>query len=709
MAQKKDSTGPISINDLSNQDFENLAKQLNEKRNSTFYGLNQSRQDAEYTKEEIRQMRESNDKKLYKSPAEVISSYSCVWENGKVGYFIPFEHKPLNGDFLPAQLGGGQKDGKGLRFVQSHKNDNETFFLLSQNNAIILSGFGVYVLEQWGADLNELFENYTNRRYKKIAEQWRNKNFPKKIDQLVKLNILKLLRELEIKKWNEATITDFLTTTDNDKLKFCVEEFIDWLDKFLQFENKKDEIEYVTNIKLQKVTIGNGWANGKSGQFQDFNNDYQFRFCETDENGYHYLLNDEEQRKLPVLACGFVAWLIKHWGTDTQTIYSGYLQARLDQYKSSHKNDADVLKRDLDSEFFEQYNSQEEKFVLQSEAIFDFVSDDDVKKIKNYISNYFDFIGKYLPYKIYNSFDEAIRECNMDDKILLHSITKFLNPSYRLPINIFNDILMIRATHLTEPSKCIKFIRDNYNNTAQEYTILIHILKNTVDRNCDLQLLLPDISIKKDLTDVYDNLQNSIRKKLTVHFDILRGVLLIDESDPSKIYTTLNITDEIALHFLSTQPETRKHFYLLPPNVDDLIEKYKAKQSKNANSDFSSKSKGQKSADAQKNDNLSTEPFDIFSNFLLIKNQDSIRSIVEIIRSDLNVSKAPNLSVALFTVALQKKNYLSSTINKTKYHKALVGLFGKQAGTRAKFNEKFGEVNDELYETNLVEYIKRLP
>jgi hypothetical protein len=70
---------------------------------------------------------------------------------------------------------------------------------------------------------------------------------------------------------------------------------------------------------------------------------------------------------------------------------------------------------------------------------------------------------------------------------------------------------------------------------------------------------------------------------------------LIDKSDPSKIYTTLNLTDEIALHFLSTQPETRKHFYLLPPNVDELIEEYKFKQSVNANSDFSFKSKGQKS------------------------------------------------------------------------------------------------------------------
>lgn len=265
---------------------------------------------------------------------------------------------------------------------------------------------------------------------------------------------------------------------------------------------------------------------------------------------------------------------------------------------------------------------------------------------------------------------------------------------------------MIRATHLTEPSKCRNFIRDNYNNTSQEYIILIHILKNTLDRNCDLQLLLPDISIKKDLTDVYDNLQNSIRKNLTVHFDILRGALLIDKSDSSKIYTTINITDEIALHFLSTQPETRKHFYLLPPNVDELIEEYKSKHSKKKNNNFPVKTKGQKTANKNKS---FTEPINVFSKFLQITNPDTIKSIVEIISSDLKVSKSPNLSVALFTVALQRKCYLSSVLNKTQYHKALVGLFGEKAGTRAKFNEKFNEIIQELYVTNLDEYIKRLP
>jgi hypothetical protein len=227
-----------------------------------------------------------------------------------------------------------------------------------------------------------------------------------------------------------------------------------------------------------------------------------------------------------------------------------------------------------------------------------------------------------------------------------------------------------------------------------------------VDRNCDLQLLLPDISIKKDLTDVYDSHQNSIRKKLTVHFDIPRGALLIDKSDPSKIYTTLNITDEIALHFLATQPETRKKFYLLPPNVDELIKEYKSKHCKKKNNNSPVKTKGQKTANQN---NSPTEPNNGFSNFLQIENHDTINRIVEIIRSDLKVSKSPNLSIALFTVALQKKNYVSSTINKTQYHKALVGLFGDAAGTRAKFNEWFGEINQNLHEDKLEKYINRLP
>lgn len=107
--------------------------------------------------------------------------------------------------------------------------------------------------------------------------------------------------------------------------------------------------------------------------------------------------------------------------------------------------------------------------------------------------------------------------------------------------------------------------------------------------------------------------------------------------------------------------------------------------------------------------NTILDPLNEFAGFLLINNQTIISSIVEIIKSDLKNSKSKNLSTALFTVALQKKGYLASTINKTKYHNAFVGLFGKEAGTRAKFTEKVGEIAQDQYEGKLTEYINRLP
>jgi len=60
MAPKKDpkKNAPITINDLSIQDFENLVKKVSEDNKNTFYALNQqlnsnlnkSLQEAEYTK-----------------------------------------------------------------------------------------------------------------------------------------------------------------------------------------------------------------------------------------------------------------------------------------------------------------------------------------------------------------------------------------------------------------------------------------------------------------------------------------------------------------------------------------------------------------------------------------------------------------------------------------------------------------------------------
>ncbi|MDR1644786.1 MAG: hypothetical protein LBS05_03020 [Tannerellaceae bacterium] len=159
------------------------------------------------------------------------------------------------------------------------------------------------------------------------------------------------------------------------------------------------------------------WGNGRIGYFDDPDNNCLYRFIELvekdgrlgdpiyseydKENKYWYSAEGrdcyykQKARQLPALAGGFVGWLIKHWGDGTQTIFSGYLQARLAQYKAEHKNDADVFKRDLEREFYDQYRAKEEQWVRQSEGIFSFISDPEVNQIKGHVRYYFEYVSQF--------------------------------------------------------------------------------------------------------------------------------------------------------------------------------------------------------------------------------------------------------------------------------------------------------------------------
>jgi hypothetical protein len=405
MAQKDNTkqNNPISLNELSIQRIEYLTKQVLAKQDNLFDepnkqiidSMNKDREDAQYSKEQVLQMRGNDDRRLYKTPeaANCINAGGYVWENGKVGYFIPFQHRPLGNDFMPPQFGGGQKDGKGLRFVQVHKNSEP--FAYPQSNDIVISGFGEYVLENWGKDLLELCNKYTTGKYKKRVEQWRKDNYPAKMDKQTALQLLIDFKNAESNQWDKATISEFFTATDYVKLNQCMNEYFNWFDNCIQIENNKKEKDLINFIK--SGTISNSWINGKAGCFNDFENNCLYRFCETDESCNAHLLKEEKQRKPPVLACGFVAWLIKHWGTDIQTIYSEYLQARINQYKNEHKNDADVFKRDLEREFYDQYKAKEEQWVKQSEAIFEFISDAEVNQIKEYAQYYLEYASLQTP------------------------------------------------------------------------------------------------------------------------------------------------------------------------------------------------------------------------------------------------------------------------------------------------------------------------
>jgi len=161
-------------------------------------------------------------------------------------------------------------------------------------------------------------------------------------------------------------------------------------------ENKRDLIQSISN-----EICTNAWANGKAGSFEDLDKDCQLRFRETDENCNYYLIGDITDRdklyELPVLACGFVAWLIKKWKQDIQKTNEDYLNVRLNMYKNNHKDDDDADLRNLENEFYSTYKTDEEQWIKQSEAIFEYLTDDEVESIKSKINRYFRYVDSKMP------------------------------------------------------------------------------------------------------------------------------------------------------------------------------------------------------------------------------------------------------------------------------------------------------------------------
>jgi hypothetical protein len=185
--------------------------------------------EVQYSKEEVRQMRISMSNEVYDNPHNVIESCICVWENGKVGRFIPFEHNGILYHF------GGKKDSKGLKFVQTDKKGG--ILLVPQMTGIVISGFGEYVLENWGKNLSKLCENYTFDKHNKLIEQWETDNYPNKIDKQNELQLLIELKNTEQTQWNKAIIGDFFTQNDNERLNQCMNKYFNWLDSYLEYVN----------------------------------------------------------------------------------------------------------------------------------------------------------------------------------------------------------------------------------------------------------------------------------------------------------------------------------------------------------------------------------------------------------------------------------------------------------------------------------------
>ena len=208
--------------------------------------------------------------------------------------------------------------------------------------------------------------------------------------------------------------------------------------------NCMTEETYIDNIYVPGYgNVFTKWANGKNGAISDIDSNCILRFLEINSKETHYKYKEQERKeKSPILASGIVAWWLLYRRTKAVSdIFEEYYQMRFKQYKDKREKEADSWKCNLEEEFlFNHCLTREQDCVNTSQAIFNFVSEEDGKQIHDVINNYFAFIG---------------------NKELLINIKEHMNPEEMVSLEYkILDILSLHGKEINANLKDSKQIYD---------------------------------------------------------------------------------------------------------------------------------------------------------------------------------------------------------------------------------------------------------
>jgi len=170
--------------------------------------------------------------------------------------------------------------------------------------------------------------------------------------------------------------------------------------------------------------------NGKWGLLHYHSDSITVRFEETDE-GCHSRLYSERERNnenYPIVAEGIVAYICEYRkDTQTKMLFDRYISLCRERYLSSESRKPDACRRDLDEEFIESLKSDETARINRSVKFFDYIQDNEVEEIKNYVENFRYYIGLN----------------NTTKKISTEKTIKYTNPFIAL-------VCRYRDIHITE-------------------------------------------------------------------------------------------------------------------------------------------------------------------------------------------------------------------------------------------------------------------
>ena len=171
----------------------------------------------------------------------------------------------------------------------------------------------------------------------------------------------------------------------------------------------KSYIDDIPPVNIYNYVL---WRNGQDGAIVDNNNDGVYRFVESKRNGVgEPIYYDFDINEIPTLAVGILAFWLKHRKNgnrllevfakrqreveDFKELFTWYTELRFDQFKDNNKKDPDSWDWDWSYEFYTRYIIPHEIHLnKESEALFDYISDDDISYAKSIMKNYIAYLKK---------------------------------------------------------------------------------------------------------------------------------------------------------------------------------------------------------------------------------------------------------------------------------------------------------------------------
>ena len=164
----------------------------------------------------------------------------------------------------------------------------------------------------------------------------------------------------------------------------------------------------ILNVKVKTATY---WQNGKCAEFHYYEKDVCYQLVELTDDGKKYIVPTHERtlENCPVIALGFVAYLIHNWGKTEKEIYLEYYDLCLSKFLNIEDKKSGSINRDLNAEYYKLHVTEQKGLASKSEKIYPYLTDNDSKLIKQYEESYFDFIRKnYNKYSDYSDLLNAL-------------------------------------------------------------------------------------------------------------------------------------------------------------------------------------------------------------------------------------------------------------------------------------------------------------